>query len=202
MKQQGQNLSNSFGLSFDVQNVGSLEWFDQYTLKFAQDINQTTSDGLSALFQQGQFEGWSIPQLQDHIGDLFSQWMEGGDTAEDWDWYEQRMPAYRLEAIARTETMRASNYGNTNLMRDWGVASKEWLATGDNRTRETHQAAWAEYSGDGAIPIDQPFVVGGASLDYPGDPAGPPEETINCRCTSIPSEAAIAEIGQSEAESE
>jgi hypothetical protein len=30
--------------------------------------------------------------------------------------------------------------------------------------------------------MDEPFTVGGASLMYPGDPAGPAEEVINCRC--------------------
>jgi len=136
--------------------------------------------------QQGMYDGWSIPTLQDHIGEMFDQWMQGGDTSEDWDWYDARMPAYRLEMIARTETMRASNYGNLNLMSDWGIEKKEWLATADQRTRDTHLAAWDEYSGDGAIPIDEAFIVGGAHLDYPGDPSGPPEETINCRCTTLP----------------
>jgi hypothetical protein len=28
--------------------------------------------------------------------------------------------------------------------------------------------------------------VMGIPLDFPGDPAGPPEEIINCRCTMIP----------------
>jgi len=28
--------------------------------------------------------------------------------------------------------------------------------------------------------------VGGVSLKYPGDPGGPPRETINCRCTVLP----------------
>jgi hypothetical protein len=30
--------------------------------------------------------------------------------------------------------------------------------------------------------MDQPFIVGGEALQFPGDPAGSPEMVINCRC--------------------
>jgi hypothetical protein len=47
------------------------------------------------------------------------------------------------------------------------------------------------------IPVDEPFIVGGAELMYPGDPAGPPEETINCRCRSVTQHPAIGRVGTS-----
>lgn len=183
---QGELMKNAFGFKFDVPNVRSLEWFNDYTLQFAQPINQTSSDGISDLMQQAQKEGWTIPQMEDHLGQMFDQWMNGDGTSQDWEWYAQRLPAHRLEMIARTESMRASNFGNNQLMADWGVEKKEWLATADNRTRDTHIQAWVDYGEGNGIPIDQPFLVGGSELMYPGDPAGPPEETINCRCTEIP----------------
>jgi len=55
-----------------------------------------------------------------------------------------------------------------------------WMAHIDDRTRRTHRAA------DGQrVPVGQPFVVGGASLRFPGDPMGPGRETIHCRCTMM-----------------
>jgi hypothetical protein len=33
------------------------------------------------------------------------------------------------------------------------------------------------------VPLDGWFNVGGYDLEYPGDQGGPPEETVNCRCT-------------------
>lgn len=90
----------------------------------------------------------------------------------------------RATLIARTESAAAVNGA------DWSVASelhkagvvttKEWLSTSDSRTRETHRAA------DGQIvPQDQPFLVGGSTIQFPADPSGPADETIQCRCSTL-----------------
>ena len=63
------------------------------------------------------------------------------------------------------------------------VASKRWLAhwppTGgaDPRTRDTHRGAAGQ-----TVPVGSPFYVGGYPMQYPGDPAAPPDLTVNCRC--------------------
>jgi uncharacterized protein with gpF-like domain len=85
---------------------------------------------------------------------------------------------YRSRMIARTETHGAANFGAMAAANETGLPlQKEWIAAQDERTRETHAAA------DGQI-VDNnsAFDVGGASLMYPGDPSGPAEEVINCRC--------------------
>jgi hypothetical protein len=64
-----------------------------------------------------------------------------------------------------------------------GAEKKEWWATGDDRTRDSHLAAWQAYSeggNPGPILINQFFEVGSSRLMQPGDPSGPPEETIQC----------------------
>lgn len=186
MQASGDQMVAHFGLAFNVPNIGALQWYNEYELQFAQPINKTTNDTLLKVFQQGEAEGWTIPMLEKNLETLFKQWMHGDKTSQDFEWYDDRMPAYRREMIARTEVMRASNYGNHHLMRDWGVAKKEWLATGDDRTRLSHQEAWATYSGaKGAIPIDDYFIVNGVQLLHPGDSNGG-SESINCRCTQIP----------------
>lgn len=186
MQDTSGQLAASFGAAFNVQNIGSLQWFDEYTFTFAQDINTTTKTSLADLCQQGKFEGWTTKQLQDNMLLMFEQWRKGSTDPDEWDWYDQRMPAYRREMIARTETMRATNYGGYKILSETGTGRKEWLATSDARTRPSHMSAWADYSGDKAIPMNQPFNVNGSHLMYPGDPKGDPSETINCRCTLIP----------------
>jgi hypothetical protein len=60
------------------------------------------------------------------------------------------------------------------------VREKAFLATIDRRTRRSHWRA------DGQrVALDAKFVVGKAQLDHPGDPRGPAEETVNCRCAML-----------------
>jgi uncharacterized protein with gpF-like domain len=71
---------------------------------------------------------------------------------------------------------------------------KKWQATADGRTRETHLVAHMRYKDD-PIPIDEPFQVGSALLMYPTDPAGPPGETINCRCNQLTVHPEMGNVG-------
>jgi hypothetical protein len=91
----------------------------------------------------------------------------------------------RATVVARTETMGALNSGRQDA---FAAVAEElatpfeqmWVATMDKRVRHTHRRA------DGQrVPTGQPFIVGGASLRFPGDPLGPGKEIIQCRCSLI-----------------
>lgn len=85
----------------------------------------------------------------------------------------------RANLIARTETHGAANYGMQAAAADTGlVLRKEWISAEDARTRPDH----ADMSGK-TVAIDEAFDFGAYSLAYPGDPSGPAEGVINCRCT-------------------
>jgi len=58
-----------------------------------------------------------------------------------------------------------------------GVRYKRWVTMHDNAVRETHVLADGQ-----TVRIGAPFDVGGYDLRFPGDPVGPPEIWINCRC--------------------
>ena len=89
----------------------------------------------------------------------------------------------RARRIARTEVISAANgaqFGYAGAVYNSGQQmTKTWLATFDRRTRETHADAHGQ-----TVAYDQPFVVGGAELEFPGDPNGPAQEVVNCRCTT------------------
>lgn len=179
---QGEHLSATFGMAFNVRNLLSEDWFKEYELTFTDPITETTEETLSKMFNQAMAEGWSIPDMEKSLDTLFTQWAYGGVTdPQDRYFAEQRLPPNRVELVARTETMRASNAGGFQLYKDWGVARKEWLATGDNRTRDSHRAANGQI-----VSIDEPFTVGGSPMMYPGDPGAPIAEFANCRCTTVP----------------
>lgn len=93
----------------------------------------------------------------------------------------------RATTVARTEALAAVNAGVYNgavqdaEQRGDVAPMKVWLATEDQRTRPTHNEA----DGQRTL-LTSPFVVGGFELLYPGDPRGPAQEVINCRCSILP----------------
>lgn len=101
--------------------------------------------------------------------------------------YQQRWLKYRSEVIARTESLRSTNGGQRDMF-EQAIAEgdvtndqllREWNTAVDERVRDSHSAmAGQEVEG-----INQPFISGlGNQLLYPGDPAAPAEDTIQCRC--------------------
>lgn len=91
----------------------------------------------------------------------------------------------RATVIAQTETSAAYGVGRDKAMRRAGIKFKAWLTSGNSNVREAHLIAGETYSPDTPIPIDQPFIVDGEALMFPGDPAGSPGNTINCHCIQI-----------------
>ncbi len=84
----------------------------------------------------------------------------------------------RANLIARTETHGAANAGALGAARETGLRMmREWISSDDDSTRPDHAAANGQVVG-----MDEPFIVGGVALMYPGDPDGPADQTINCRC--------------------
>lgn len=102
--------------------------------------------------------GESIPQLADRLRDSAGIASRTGTL------------------VARTQVIEASNFGSIATARASGLAmQKEWIATPDPRTRPTHIAA------DGQrVPLEEPFIVGGYSADFPAAPSLPPAERYNC----------------------
>jgi uncharacterized protein with gpF-like domain len=102
------------------------------------------------------------------------------------DRYRARSLQYRAEVIARTESVRVSSIARQEAFRqtlqqanlDEGVVVRTWMATLDERVRDSHRAMHGQKRGL-AEAFESPS---GASLMFPGDPSAPAEEVINCRC--------------------
>ena len=101
---------------------------------------------------------------------------------------QNRAQRYRGETVARTESLNALRAGHHDAVAqaieagdvDAQDVEREWSSSGGGRTRDAHIEA------DGQrVKAGQPFIVGGELMMYPGDPAGSPENTINCRCSEI-----------------
>jgi len=85
-----------------------------------------------------------------------------------------------LARIQRTLTQSFLQGTSTNVARSVGLdIERQWLDTGDARTRETHVAADKQIEDKNGQ-----FHVGGAIGPYPGN-MSTAAESINCRCSTI-----------------
>ena len=91
---------------------------------------------------------------------------------------------FQAERFVRTEATNAANFGNMQgalTVFPGQEMKKEWIASFDDRTRDTH----AEADGQ-VVNYNSPFLVGGHQIQYPGEPGAPANEVINCRCSVAP----------------
>jgi hypothetical protein len=108
----------------------------------------------------------------------------------------ERSSIWEALRIARTETHSASVFSTQASVNSAGeevgvIFNKYWLSANDPRSRSGHIAAGEYYNEEGAIPMDESYMVAAEEgddeepLDYPGDPSGSPENIINCRCVEL-----------------
>lgn len=85
---------------------------------------------------------------------------------------------------ARTMTTGAENAGRVDSYiraENMGIQMEQmWVATLDGRTRHEHRLLDGQKQ-----KVNQPFVVNGQKIRFPGDPTAAPQLVYNCRCTLI-----------------
>ncbi len=131
------------------------------------EINAITFQSLKSALHAGLENSEAFPGIADRVKRLF-----------------QDASRSRAGTIATTETSVAVNTGRFFTMQAANVEKKGWQTMNDGRVRSAHSRAQEDYA-DG-IPLDDPFIVGGEPLMYPGDPSGSADNVINCRCWTYP----------------
>jgi uncharacterized protein with gpF-like domain len=142
------------------------------TQNFLVRIPNETYNMVFAEIVDGVNGGESVPQVANRVDRVLTY-----TGSENWP--------NRARVIAQTETTRAYGAGTLaaglEQSRVTGrLLRKRWDSTRDNRVRASHRAVNGT-----TVDLGMPFYVDGYLLQFPGDPMGPPETVINCRCDLV-----------------
>jgi hypothetical protein len=144
------------------------EIVDERALQHAVDISRRTKETLSNIIEDGTV-GAEGPRT---IAEAILEKLPG-------------MSRYRALTIARTETHSIAMQAELESISsdpdlEGTEMQKTWISSADDRTRTDHINV-----NDTSVGLDETFTVGDSELLYPGDPEGPPEQVINCRCVLV-----------------
>lgn len=127
-------------------------------------------------------------QIYDVITESYAERGEGiNKVTQDIQEKFNELRQFEAERIARTETLKAQGNATYNrLVNNDNVEYMQWVATNDERTRDSH----AEIDGEITYADDTGIFSNG--LKHPGDTDGDIEEWINCRCDIV---AFVPDVG-------
>ena len=129
-------------------------------------VNETTRAAIQSTLEEAIENGSSYKDVITSLKDKFN------------------MRLNSAKITAATQITAATEAGRNAGMESAGIAKKAWGTAGDSGVRDIHAQAAVDYRS--GIPIDQPFIVNGEALMYPGDPAGSAGNIIGCRCYTVP----------------
>jgi len=144
-----------------VVNTGAVE-YAQVAKNRMEDVGLTLWNNVKDTVSKAVFNGESVEKTRDKIREV------GGFSRK------------RAITIARTETINAFNNGDweaDQALGEFGPTYKYWVATLDDRGRETHIATNRQVK-----LMSEPFVVGGEEMMFPHAPGTSAKNVVNCRC--------------------
>lgn len=145
--------------TFDLDEPDVASALDDRIEELAGQVTATTEQVLrSQVLAHGVAEGESVPELRARIQRVFAN-----------------LSDYRATMIARTESVGGYNQASFLAALDAGATKKTWLATADQRTRETHR----QENGRSAA-MNKRFTL--TKSRWPADPTAPAAQSIQCRC--------------------
>lgn len=154
---RSEHLQLKRGFGYNEEWVRQMqEYFRLHSFHSVSRISETTRKRLIEVLSKAAEEGWGVDKTVRALKNL--QEIRG-----------------RARTIVRTETVRAANYGTFLGAEKFDFeVEKKWIAVHDNRTRHSHRNVDEEQK--------RPYEQFSNGLQFPGDPNGPANEIINCRC--------------------
>lgn len=167
------SLEDDLYLSVYERHMQQLVGTSEYAERI-KTITNTTKDRINTVIREVMTEselgGYGIDKIRQTLTDQIGSSIRGNVRA-------------RAKAIAQTEMISASNQASTYAADSTGLEYRKYWSTSHLQgIRPTHIMAEQDSIRRGGLRKDEPFANG---LMFPGDPAGPPEEVVNCRCTVL-----------------
>ena len=156
----------------DLLTETSIKFLRVHGAELITSINETTREELKVTLAEGFTSGESVPQLRIRVQDVFRQATKN-----------------RADMIARTESLRASNFATVEAYKQSGVVeAKEWLTERDNRV-----CPWCLAMDGKVIGLSKTFfkkgdefTVDDKTLEFKILDVAEPPLHVSCRCTTIP----------------
>lgn len=152
--------------------IGSLNWIQAYLLETSLYINNTTAKDIALIIKNLEAAGQldSSP-LTREVNKIFKQYNlpTEGDSS-------------RINTISRT--ISGAIQGNTlhnMIINDRSARGRKWRSAQDGDVRDGHHNSSVQ-----PVSLEEPFLVNGERLMYPGDPSGSASNIISCRCIEVP----------------
>ena len=151
---------------------GTIKWSEDDLLQKTfiaskRTLARVTSD-LNQIITEGYTSGKGINVVANMLTRRF-------DQLETWE----------AKRIARTEIHNSHNQGVMRIYDEVGVEYTQWISAHDDRVRGLKPSDTADH-----VVLDGQIIRLGDTysngLHFPGDPTGPIEEWINCRCSNAP----------------
>ncbi len=171
MKAQLENVEAVYGIAWDIERPEVQQFLAGYTMKFAEGIEGVSEHALRELVMKAQSEGWSVTQTREAI-------------MQTWEGFSEQ----RAQMIARTETIRSSNYGVKEAWKQGGITKISWYTYFDGR-----ECGWCTQMHGKTIAIENNFAnMGDELMSEEGEimtvtysDVGAPPLHPNCRCTEL-----------------
>lgn len=155
----GEDVTRFFKIRFDKENPKAVQWAQTHAGELIDDISATTRNEIRDIISTAFVAGFDIDEMTNMLTDVV------GDVS-------------RAEMIARTETLRASNEGQSQL---WDQATEQGLLTGDE------QKEWIVTPDDRLCPYCEPMdgINVGLNDEFDTELGSVQEPPLhpNCRCT-------------------
>lgn len=166
---------DEIGIAFDIDDEEAKQFIRQYSFTFAQRVSETSANQVREVILDAKTKGLALNEVRSNLNNTFKSWS-----------------TVRSKMVARTETIRATNYGARFGYQQGGVETMEWLASSDacgycqslDGTRISTRGEFVPLGGE--VEGAQGTPEEGNRLQNNYESVGAPPAHPNCRCTVIP----------------